>query len=157
TAQIEGHDRLQATQHPRRPRPFFTAFSAEWISKRLEGVAEERGHSKDRIFMPTSTQYWSVATADYGFYKLGPDKDHPDQVVTNPQPLTTEQAAKVAEAAGLWDDVSGLSFTQTADNTQHAGYDWTRVAVGSIQGAQYNGINKAYWLNAPGYATYHEV
>lgn len=114
---------------------------------------------------PTSTQYWSAADAGSAFYSLDSAEDKDD--VTNPRALTAVQAAQVAQAVSLWDDVSGFSAAQSADNSLTAAWavtwgpkgdfalsnDWTRVAIGSIRGADVLGVNTPMGSNG----RYHEV
>lgn len=119
--------------------------------------------------MTTATQNWSPVGGDVYLAQTGPATDR----VSNITRLTTTQQGRVAEAWGLWDDVSGFTAVQSVDDTGLArrattettflgahiswgaslGQDWTRVAVGDIASATTVGINKAWGDNG----RYHEV
>ena len=120
--------------------------------------------------MPTSTRYWSAA--DGLVFQRGPAG------VTSSWELNFTQQARLAEAAGLWDDVSNLTMVQAVDDDNLArsvntwievrdifGFvydayweveltnDWTRISIGTFSDPDTWGVNRPNGRNW----RYHEV
>ncbi len=74
--------------------------------------------------MATSTQFWSIADGSVFLADQGGE----GRIVDNPEVLNTTQQARVAEAMGLWDDVSGFTAIERPDDDNLARDSTTTVA-----------------------------
>ncbi len=124
--------------------------------------------------MATSTQSWSIADGTMFLTQRS------DVKIDNWYVLNTTQQARVAEAMGLWDDVSGFTPIRAVDDDNLARNsttivteyvfgiptdwywknslpnEWTRVALADIAGDTEAGVNIARTLDDV-QARYHEV